>query len=248
MYKNRHVVAVIPARDEALSVGGVIDDIKALSNEKGISVFDRILVCDNASVDGTASIASTHGAEVIYQSQAGYGIACLTALSLIEHTDIVVFIDADASLQIDESIALLDAIEDGADLVIGAREPALQQAGSMTPPQRFGNLLASLLIRIIWQKSVSDLGPFRAIRFSSLQQLQMQDRSFGWTVEMQVKAIQHGMSMVEVPVHYRRRTGRSKISGTVRGVVGAGIGIFSTIFRLAVRPVKLPLQADRPQP
>ena len=248
MYKNRHVVAVIPARDEALSVGGVIDDIKALSNEKGISVFDRILVCDNASVDGTASIASTHGAEVIYQSQAGYGIACLTALSLIEYTDIVVFVDADASLQIDEAITLLEAIEAGADLAIGVRKPELQQAGSMTLPQRFGNVLASGLIRIIWQVPVSDLGPFRAIRFSALQELQMQDQGFGWTVEMQVKAIQHSLSMIEVPVHYRRRLGCSKISGTLSGVIGAGIGIFSTIFKLALHPRKIPLQPKRPQP
>lgn len=248
MFKNQQVVAVIPARDEALSIGGVINDIKALSNEDESPVFDRILVCDNASVDDTASIAIEHGAEVTYQPQTGYGIACLTALSLVNETDIVVFIDADVSLQIDESIALLDAIEGGADLAIGARKPALQQAGSMTMPQRFGNALASFLIRIIWQVPVSDLGPFRAIRFSSLQQLQMQDHSFGWTVEMQVKAIQYGMPVVEVPVHYRRRIGRSKISGTMRGIFGAGIGIFSTIFKLALHPVKLPLQPGRRHP
>jgi glycosyltransferase involved in cell wall biosynthesis len=248
MYKHQQVVAVIPARDEALSVGSVIVDIKALTNENGRAVFDRILVCDNASVDGTASIARTHGAEVIYQSRPGYGIACLSALSLIEETEIIVFIDADASLQIDESIALLDAIEGGADLVIGARDPALQQVGSMTLPQRFGNVLASLLIRVIWQVPVSDLGPFRAIRYTAIQRLQMQDTSFGWTVEMQVKAIQHCLNMVEVPVHYRRRIGQSKISGTVSGVIRAGIGIFSTIFKLALRPTKLPLQPGRRHP
>ena len=248
MYKHQQVVAVIPARDEALSVGSVIDDIKALTNDNDCAVFDRILVCDNASLDDTAQIARTRGAEVINQSQPGYGIACLSALSLIEETDIVVFIDADASLQIDESINLLNAIEGGADLVIGARDPTRQQAGSMTLAQRFGNALASHLIRIIWQVPVSDLGPFRAIRYTALQKLQMQDRSFGWTVEMQVKAIQHGLYMVEVPVHYRRRIGKSKISGTVSGVIRAGIGIFSTIFKLALRPTKLPLQPGRRHP
>lgn len=234
MFNKKEVIAVIPARDEALAIGGVIDDIRSLCKEDGNRIFDRILVCDNASVDETESIAKCHGAEVIHQARTGYGIACLTALSLIDETDIVVFIDADASLQIDEAMSLLAAIELGADIVIGARIRKWREKQSMTLAQSVGNTIASLLIRLIWQVAVSDLGPFRAIRYSALQQLDMQDRNYGWTVEMQVKAIQHGLNMVEVPVHYRQRLGRSKISGTIRGVIGAGLGIFSTIFKLAL--------------
>lgn len=248
MYKNQQVIAVIPARDEALSIGGVIGDIKALTNEKGDPVFDRILVCDNGSNDDTARIASEFGAEVVRQSQVGYGIACLTALSLIEETDIVAFIDADGSLQIAESTKLLDAIDGGADLAIGARIPPWQENHSMTAPQRIGNRLASWLIRLIWQVPVTDLGPFRAIRFTALQTLDMQDRGYGWTVEMQVRAIQHEMNMPEVPVHYRCRIGRSKISGTLRGVIGAGFGIISTILKLAFNPPKTLLQPAQRDP
>ena len=235
MYKHQQVVAIIPARDEALSLGSVLDDIKALTNENGSAVFDRILVCDNASIDKTASIAKAHKVEVVHQAQPGYGIACLTALSLIDETDIVVFIDADASLQINESMSLLAAIDQDADLVIGARIRKWQEPRSMTLAQSFGNVVTSLLIRLIWQVPVTDLGPFRAIRYSALKQLHMQDQNFGWTVEMQVKAIQHSLNMVEVPVHYRRRTGCSKISGTIGGVLGAGYGIISTILKLALK-------------
>lgn len=248
MFKNQQVIAVIPALDEALSIGGVIDDIKALTSEKGDPVFDRILVCDNGSVDETASIASELGAEVVRQPQAGYGIACLTALSLIDDTGIVVFIDADGSLQIDESIDLLDVIVEGADLVIGARTPQWREIKSMTLAQRFGNRIAGWLIRLIWQASVTDLGPFRAIRYSALQGLDMQDRAYGWTAEMQVRAIQQRLNMVEIPVHYRRRIGRSKISGTLRGVLGAGYGIISTILKLALNPPKTLLQPHQRDP
>jgi glycosyltransferase involved in cell wall biosynthesis len=234
MFKANNIVAVVPARDEAASIAQVVRDIRAVINTDGGLLFDRILVCDNASVDATANIARNEGAEVVFEAHPGYGAACLTALSQVEQTDIVVFIDADQSLKIDQAIDLVNAICDGADLVIGCRPRELQETGSMTLPQRFGNVIASLLIRLIWQVPVSDLGPFRAIRFDALQKLEMQDRSFGWTVEMQVKAIQHGLHMVEVPVHYLRRVGRSKISGTVKGVVFAGIGIISMIFKLAL--------------
>jgi len=236
MYKNQHIIAVIPARDEALSIAGVIEDIRALSNADQTDLFDRILVCDNASLDNTAEIASLLGAEVVHQALPGYGIACLTALSQIEETDIVVFIDADASLQIDEAKHLLVALDTGADLAIGARRREWQERYSMTLPQRFGNKLASTLIQFIWHESLSDLGPFRAIRFNVLQQLEMQDLKFGWTVEMQIKAIQHGFITAEVPVHYRRRIGRSKISGTIGGVLSAGYGIITTILKLTLNP------------
>lgn len=235
MFNNKHIVAVVPARDEALSIAQVVRDIKAVNDTDGNALFDRILVCDNASADDTAEVARAEGAEVVFEAHPGYGAACLAALSRIEETDIVVFIDADQSLKIDQAIDLLGAIFDGADLVIGCRPRSLQETGSMTLPQRVGNLIASLLIRLIWQVPVSDLGPFRAIRFDALQNLEMQDRSFGWTVEMQVKAIQRGLHMVEVPVDYRRRVGQSKISGTVKGVLLAGFGIISMIFKLALR-------------
>ena len=247
MYKNQHITAVIPARDEANSIAEVISDIQALQGGNTQPVFDRIIVCDNGSIDSTTRIAQEHGADVIYQAAAGYGIACLTALSLINKTDMVVFIDADASLRIGESIQLIEAIHQGADLAIGARHKHLQEADSMTLPQRFGNLIASALIRLIWRVPVSDLGPFRAIRYQSLQVLDMQDRRFGWTVEMQVKAIQLGMNLVEIPVHYRRRTGKSKISGTISGVIGAGVGIFATIFKLALKPAQIPLHPRQRQ-
>ena len=234
MFKTSQVVAVVPARDEESSIARVVRDIRAVINTDGKPVFDRILVCDNASTDNTADLARNEGAEVVFEMHPGYGAACLAALSRIAQTDIVVFIDADQSLKVDQATDLLSAICDGADLVIGCRPRALQETGSMTLPQRVGNIIASLLIRLIWQVQVSDLGPFRAIRFDALQTLEMQDRGFGWTVEMQVKAIQRGLHMVEVPVHYRRRVGQSKISGTVKGVVLAGIGIVSMIFKLAL--------------
>ncbi len=248
MFKNQQTIAIIPARDEALSIGSVIEDIRALTNEKNYPLFDRILVCDNGSIDDTASIASQLGAEVVRQLKMGYGIACLTAISLIDDTDIVVFIDADASLKIDESIRLLKAIDQGAEIAIGARITHLREKGAMTLPQHFGNIIASGLIRLIWQAPVSDLGPFRAIRYNTLQQLDMQNQSFGWTVEMQVKAIQLGLNMVEVPVHYRSRLGRSKISGTISGVIGAGYGIISTIIKLALHSTKTELQSPARHP
>ena len=237
MFRRNRIVAVVPARDEALSIGKVIGDITAIQNITGEPVFDRVLVCDNGSSDATGAIAQAYGAEVVYESTPGYGAACLKALSCVSDTDFVVFIDADQSLDISEAPRLIAALCNGADLVIGSRPRVLQAAGSMTLPQRFGNRLASLLIRLIWGVSVTDLGPFRAIRWAALNRLEMQDRSFGWTVEMQVKAIQFGLRVVEVPVHYHKRLGQSKISGTFSGVVGAGFGIVSTIIKLAFNPL-----------
>ena len=237
MFRQNHIVAIVPARDEAASIGLVLTDITAIRNQTGEPVFDRVLVCDNGSSDTTGAIARAHGAEVVYEPIPGYGAACQKALSGVSDTDIVVFIDADRSLDISEALKLIAALCDGADLVIGSRPRALQAAGSMTLPQRFGNWLASLLIRLIWGVAVTDLGPFRAVRWQALNRLEMQDRSFGWTVEMQVKAIQLGLRMAEVPVHYRKRLGQSKISGTVSGVIGAGFGIVSTIVKLAFNPL-----------
>jgi glycosyltransferase involved in cell wall biosynthesis len=233
---NQNLVAVIPARDEALSITQVVSAIKTLESDDGLPLFERIVVCDNASTDNTASLAKVAGAEVVTELTRGYGSACLAALAQIHAADIVVFFDADASLNINNTHDLLAAIDQGADLVIGARTPAKREPGSMTPAQLFGNWLAGRLIRVIWKKPVSDLGPFRAIRFDALQRLQMQDKKFGWTVEMQVKSIQYQFNMVEVAVEYRRRIGQSKISGTLTGTLGAGYGTITTIIKLALNP------------
>ena len=228
MYKDQQVTAIIPARDEALSIGKVVSELTALK------VIDRIVVCDNGSSDTTAEKALAAGAEVVFEPVAGYGRACQTALLQINHTDIVLFVDADDSLRISESINLLETIYQGADLAIGQRIKAWQQPGSVTLVQDFGNRLAGRLINLIWRYPVTDLGPFRAIRYAALKRLNMQDQRFGWTVEMQVKAIQQQLTIVEIPVHYQQRIGQSKISGTIRGVIGAGYGIISTIIKLAL--------------
>ncbi len=239
MYRGHQVYAVIPARDEAAAIGGVIG---ALNNA---GLVDRIIVCDNGSCDATAAIARHLGAETVDETRAGYGAACLRALSRIEHCDIVVFVDADDSLQLDEMPALLDAIVGGADLAVGTRIQQWREPGSMTFAQLLGNRIASALIQLIWRQPVSDLGPFRAIRFDRLAQLQLRDRRFGWNVEMQIRAIQQRLNWVEVPVHYRRRIGRSKISGTPGGVALAGFDMISTILRLALDPVDRTHRARR---
>jgi glycosyltransferase involved in cell wall biosynthesis len=228
MYKNRHVCAVIPARDEALSIGKVVSELNATG------LVDRIIVCDNGSRDATAAIARSCGAELVTEARPGYGAACSRGLAAINQTDIVVFVDADDSLQLNEIPSLLEQIVTGADLVVGVRVPAWRARGSMTAAQIFGNRVASQLVFLFWRQRISDLGPFRALRFDVLQQLQIRDRRCGWTVEMQIRAIQLKLNCREVPVHYRARIGRSKISGNLKGVVIAGIDIISTILRLAL--------------
>jgi len=221
---------VIPARDEAAAIGSVVSALNAAG------LVDRVIVCDNGSRDATAAIAQELGAETVHESRAGYGAACLRALSRIGHCDIVVFVDADDSLQLDEMPALLDAIVGGADLAIGIRIQQWREHGSMTRAQQLGNRVASGLIQLIWRQPISDLGPFRAIRFDRLGQLQLRDRRFGWNVEMQIRAIQQRLNWVEVPVHNKCRIGRSKISGTAGGVARAGFDMVSTILRLALKP------------
>ena len=230
MYRDQHVCAVLPARNEAPGIEQVIFDLVELR------VLDRIIVCDNGSTDDTATRAAAAGAEVVFHEIPGYGGACLRALSEIESSDIVLFVDADNSLCIRESLGLLESIRRGADLAIGTRVKRWREPGSMTAAQLFGNWLACRLINLFWRYRISDLGPFRAIRYDALNRLEMQDQRFGWTVEMQVKAIQQDMNMVEIPVHYFKRVGHSKISGTVSGVVAAARGIIGTILKLAIQP------------
>ena len=223
---------IIPAYNEEASIGLVLDEIPK-------SIIRHILVCNNASTDRTAEVAKAAGATVVDQPKKGYGNACLAGLAFrealpnTEHPDIVVFIYGDYSDHPEELPLLIEPIlEQGKDLVIGSRATGTRQKGAMTPQQVFGNWLATTLIKLLYGVTFTDLGPFRAIRWSALQSLKMADTDFGWTVEMQVKAAKNKLNCTEIPVTYRRRVGVSKISGTIRGTIMAGYKILWTIFRL----------------
>ncbi len=236
MYKNLLVGAVIPARDEEQNIGAVVADLLALRTEDGDRVVDEVIVCNNASTDATAERASEAGGRVVFEPTIGYGIACRTAVDALGKVDAVLFVDGDRAFSVPQGLDLLKALEHGADLVIGSRTLGRTEPGALSVPQRLGNRVVSLLIRILWGRETTDIGPFRAIRHEALQSLEMRDSAFGWTVEMQVKALQSGMTVVEVPVDTRaRRFGRSKVGGNALGVVGAGFGILATIFRLWLR-------------
>jgi len=232
MYKKHTVAVIIPAFNESASIECVISELQALRSSDDVPLVDDIIVCDNDSTDATGQIARHAGARVIRETQHGYGAACLAGIKTLNGPDIVVFVDADHSVSVTEMPALLSAIVAGSDVVIGSRVSNMQEKDALTLPQRTGNILASRLIRLLWGEPVTDLGPFRAIRYSSLIWLNMQDKRYGWTVEMQVKAIQAGMLITEIPVSTLKRIGHSKISGTVKGVIGAAMGIFGTIFNL----------------
>lgn len=227
------VGVAIPARDEQGSISSVVRDLRTLRDREGNTLVDDIVVCDNASVDGTVRCALEAGARVVHEPVPGYGRACLTALAALDKVDVILFVDGDAAFDVSQSTRLLDAIAGGADLAIGARPLGSMEAGALSPPQRVGNKVAGLLISWLWKQRVTDLGPFRAIRATALKALDMQDQAYGWTVEMQIKAIQMKMRVVEVPVDTRRRRhGTSKVGGTIRGVVGASIGIAGMILKL----------------
>lgn len=222
------VAVVVPALNEA---SGVPDVVEALQ-EQGVG---QVVVGDNGSTDGTGVAALRAGADLVSEPRPGYGAACAAALrGLRDEMEIVAFLDADLADDPAFLPDLLGPIErDEADFTIGVRPRHLREAGAMTPPQLFGNWLATWLIRWLWGHAYTDLGPFRAIRRSSLEQISMADRRFGWTVEMQVRALEEGLRVLEVPVPYRARAhGRSKISGTVGGVARAGASILFTIARL----------------
>jgi len=222
------VDVVIPALNEEQSIREVLGAIP--------SWVRRVVVVDNGSTDLTASVARSCGAEVVREPRRGYGAACLRGLAELSEPDIVVFVDADRSDRPEEMAGLVQPIADGtADLVIGSRVLGNAEPGSLTLPQRFGNRLSSSLIRLIWGVGCTDLGPFRAVRFDVLRKLRMDDLDYGWTVQMQTRAARMNMRMVEVPVSYQKRIGVSKISGTVRGVVGAGTKILATIARESLR-------------
>lgn len=235
MYRDHRVGVVIPAYNEEESVGLVVRDLLALKNDEGDAIMDSIVVCNNASTDDTERVARDAGATVVFESRPGYGSACLKGIASLPQVDIVLFLDGDRSDRVENAFQILDAVIDGADLVIGSRELGQAESGSVTPQQRFGNALASFLIRIIWDYPCTDLGPFRAMKKESLDEIEMADPDYGWTVEMQVKAMQKGMKVVEVPADYRVRIGESKISGTIRGTIGAGTKILWTIGKFWIK-------------
>ncbi|MAC26202.1 MAG: UDP-glucose--dolichyl-phosphate glucosyltransferase [Sandaracinus sp.] len=193
----------------------------------------RVVVADNGSTDRTAEVARAGGAEVVHQPEKGYGAACLEALAHLrsDPPEVVVFLDGDYSDHPEELPRLLAPLGAGADLVIGSRVRGRLQRGALTPQQRVGNAIACVALRALYGARYTDLGPFRAIRWEALERLGMRDRNFGWTVEMQIKAAQRGLRHAEVPVSYRPRVGTSKVSGTLRGSVGAGAKILWLLAR-----------------
>ncbi len=220
------IALIIPALDEELANGPLLDAIDR-------RVIRDVIVGDNGSRDGTPDIARARGAEVVRIGERGYGAACAGALRrMAPDVDIVVFMDADGSDDPAEIALLVEPIERNlADLVIGSRLLGTIERGALTPQQRFGNWLATRLIARIYRHRYTDLGPFRAIRRELLDRIGMRDRRYGWPVEMQIRALQLDARVAEVPVRYRRRVGKSKISGTVTGVLKAGWWILYTIFR-----------------
>lgn len=223
---------IIPAYNEESSIGLVVKDIPDYA--------DEVIVVSNNSTDNTEKVAAESGATVLTEDRKGYGYACLKGMdyiaNLTESTDIIVFLDGDYSDYPEEMTNLLKPItEDNYDFVIGARVKHLREKGSMTFPQIFGNWLATFLMKLIYGAKYSDLGPFRAIKYDKLLALNMEDKTYGWTVEMQLKALKHKLKYTEVEVNYRNRIGDSKVSGTVKGAVMAGIKIIGWIFKYAVR-------------
>ena len=227
MRNKKTVAVIIPAFNEEQSIAKVISAIP--------SWVDDVLVVDNGSTDQTIQMARHTRAKVITEQQKGYGAACYRGIEEMQAADIIVFLDGDFSDYPEEMHSLVDPItEDQVQMVIGSRALGEVEPGALTPQQRYGNALACFLIKLFWGKRHTDLGPFRAISSAALRQIDMQDRGFGWTVEMQIRAIQEGMNVLEVPVRYRKRIGKSKISGTITGVIMAGTVIIKTIFVAAL--------------
>lgn len=226
------IKVIIPAYNESRSIGLVVNDVPHFVNE--------IIVVDNNSTDDTGEVAKAAGATVVYQPKGGYGNACLRGMQYVQDSeprpDIIVFLDGDFSdYPQDMEKIIAPILNDAADFVIGARVPRLRQKSSMTPQQVWGNRLATFLMKILFKSTFTDLGPFRAIKYDSLLALHMEDKSYGWTVEMQLKVLRQGLRYQEVPVRYRNRIGFSKISGTVKGAVLAGVKIISWIVKYSFK-------------
>lgn len=228
--KDRPIIdVIIPAFNEEEAVGSVVRDIPK-------DWVREIIVCNNLSTDDTALVAQQAGATVVDAPEKGYGNACLYGLAYVAKKevspDIIVFLDGDYSDYPEElPLVVAPILKEGYDMVIGSRALGNLERGAMTPQQIFGNALATRLIRWIYGYRFTDLGPFRAIRYDSLLKLNMIDRNYGWTVEMQVKAAKQKMKCTEIPVTYRVRIGQSKVSGTIKGTIGAGRKILWTIFK-----------------
>ena len=226
------IKVIIPAFNEESSIEKVIREIP--------SIVDEIIVVNNGSTDTTAVVAKKAGATVLNEPQKGYGYACLKGIKYLENQEIkpeiVVFLDGDFSDYPEELIKLVAPIIDNdIDFVIGARVKQLREANSMTPQQIFGNWLATTLMKLMFNATFTDLGPFRAIKYQKLLELEMVDKTYGWTVEMQLKSIKRNLTYIEVPVKYKQRIGTSKVSGTVKGTIFAGFKILSWIFKYSFK-------------
>ena len=226
------IKVIIPAYNEADSITHVINDIP--------NTVDEVIVVSNNSTDNTEINAKNAGATVLTETQKGYGYACLKGMSYIANQtlkpDIVVFLDGDYSDYPEELTKIVSPIiNDDIDFVIGARVKRLREQGSMTFPQIFGNWLATTLMTLFFRAEFSDLGPFRAIKYDKLLALKMEDKTYGWTVEMQLKVLKQKLSYTEIPVNYRNRIGVSKVSGTVKGAIFAGLKILGWIFKYSIK-------------
>jgi glycosyltransferase involved in cell wall biosynthesis len=226
------IKVIIPAYNEAESIAKVIKDIP--------NSVDEIIVVSNNSTDDTEVNAKNAGATVLQETNKGYGYACLKGMTYIAYQsikpDIVVFLDGDYSDYPEELTKLIAPIlNDDVDFVIGARVKQLREAGSMTIPQIFGNWLATTLMRLFFRATFTDLGPFRAIKYQKLLGLKMEDKTYGWTVEMQLKVLKQKLSYSEIPVNYRNRIGVSKVSGTIKGAIFAGVKILGWIFKYSIK-------------
>ncbi|MCY4159011.1 MAG: glycosyltransferase family 2 protein [Bacteroidetes bacterium] len=224
------LLVIIPAFNEASAISKVIGDIPP-------GLASEVIVVNNASTDATEKNASEAGATVLHESRRGYGYACLRGLAYASsrNPDIIVFLDGDYSDHPNEMSALIAPIQSEThDFVIGSRTRGMSEQGALLPQARWGNRLACFLMRWLWGVRYTDLGPFRAIRYTSLMKLDMRDATFGWTIEMQIKAHLGGLRITEIPASYRKRVGVSKITGTATGTVKASVKILGTIFRFAL--------------
>ena len=227
-----HIKVIIPAYNEADSIAPVIKAIPDIVNE--------IIVVSNNSTDDTEINAKNAGATVLKEENKGYGYACLKGMTYIakqtSKPDIIVFLDGDYSDYPEELTKIVSPIiNDNLDFVIGARVKELREIGSTTMPQIFGNWLATSLMGLFFNAKFTDLGPFGAIKYTKLLALNMEDKTYGWTVEMQLKALKQKLSYTEIPVNYRNRIGISKVSGTVKGAIFAGVKILGWIFKYSIK-------------
>ncbi len=226
MLEQNKIVVIIPALNEEESLPKVLKDIP--------EYVDETIVVDNGSTDSTITVADKNGATVLTEVEKGYGAACLKAIDYIKNKnyDIIVFLDGDYSDFPEEMNLLIEPIiKDNYEVVIGSRILGKREKGAMLPQALFGNWLASFLIKLFWNYKFTDLGPFRAVKYSSFLKLNMQDRNYGWTVELQIKAAKQKMKCMEVPVSYRKRIGKSKVTGTLKGTAKASFKILYLIFR-----------------